>query len=189
MNSLRWRYKQLFSKSTLTLVVHPYTRGTNSCFINQLPTLEYDSVLVVQAGCFLNQLPVLKVQTAALKELPTLEVQTVAFLSHPYAGGTQTVAHISTPYVGSINSLLSKSTPIVVLHPYAGATPYAGSNDAANQSSIMKKENFYKAYCTLVVHYCHVTDGSQIRFQIWNWRSTGSSVAPDILLSLVAANS
>ena len=25
---------------------------------------------------------------------------------------------------------------------------------------------FYQAYCTLVVHYCHVTGGGQIKFQI-----------------------
>jgi len=28
INSLCWRYKQLFSKSTPTLVVHPYAGGT-----------------------------------------------------------------------------------------------------------------------------------------------------------------
>ena len=33
MPSLRWRYNQLLSKLT------PYARSTNSCFLNQLPTL------------------------------------------------------------------------------------------------------------------------------------------------------
>jgi len=55
INSLSWRYKQLLSKSTI------YTGGINSCFLNQLPMVE--------------------VQTLAelYKATPTLEVQTIAF--------------------------------------------------------------------------------------------------------------
>jgi len=33
LQAIRWCYKQLLSKAT------PYTGGTNSCFISQLPTL------------------------------------------------------------------------------------------------------------------------------------------------------
>jgi len=49
------RYKQLLSKAI------PYAGGTNSCFLNKLPTRSTKS-------CLLNQLPTLVVQ--------------------PYAGGT-----------------------------------------------------------------------------------------------------
>jgi len=49
--------------------------------------------------------------------------------------------------------------------------PSLGNNGLKTMVTFLCLVRFYQAYCTLVMRYCHITGGSQIRFQ--TRRSTG----------------